>query len=170
MGLPRLLLLLQRRSPAASRTMDPSTRPRQAARCGMLLHAADTHAKCSTKRRPVAVPITHHVFGGPASLPVLFCCASTVGWPLGSEHLNALGPINFVLSDMTVSFWLACRASCPPLCQHSVRAVGISPSSSKLHTAASSPWRCQINLIDCLSSGQQHPFLEDILHSIRGAG
>ncbi|KAG2569892.1 hypothetical protein PVAP13_7NG447050, partial [Panicum virgatum] len=100
----------------------------------------------------------------PASLPLLFCCASTVGWPLGSEHLNALGPINFVLSDMTVSFWLACRASCPPLCQHSVRAVGISLSSS----AASSPLRCQINLIGCLSSAEQHPFLEYKLERRRG--
>ncbi|RCV14828.1 hypothetical protein SEVIR_3G010900v4 [Setaria viridis] len=110
----------------------------------------------------------------PASLPVLFRCASTVGWPLGFQHLNALGPINFVLPDMTVSFWLACRASCPPLCQHSVRAVGITPSSSKLHTPhccfLTVDWRCQINLIHCLSSGEQHPFPEYKLHSIRGAG
>ncbi|KAF8769323.1 hypothetical protein HU200_006839 [Digitaria exilis] len=98
--------------PAGSRTVDASTQT--AARPAR--HATDTHARCSTKRRPAVVPITHHVFGGamrgPTTLPRACLWASPRHHPSSTRvippreqedaSLTACGPVLLVWAKLDV--------------------------------------------------------------------
>ncbi|OQU82592.1 LOW QUALITY PROTEIN: hypothetical protein SORBI_3006G273150 [Sorghum bicolor] len=147
-----------------------STAPRRPAACYSYIHstygtAAGRHARRVSDEMPAGgrgpgqppnrPPCLARARARPATLPAE---QSTQLLHPPAERPNVsvqcwVRSVSCLLPDKAVPFWLACRAgqaSCPPLCHHSARAVGISVSSS--------------------GRGKHHPFHEYELHRVRGAG